>query len=443
MFGNLSSAAAGIGIILLMISSISIISYAGFETPAVGNWAEFDRTSGIGPMDYTLSADFDPAGFEYELTAEPGDSGGIISGFGQNVSIGPVRKTYPEVRGEFLENMGVLYNSYKEKTYVYKILMDNVPDDADVDWNPNVRPFAYLNVSLHSDLIPWWTENGKTKMTLTVTYIGNDLEGLVDPALEDNFKIILRRYQIKSKIYDDETGDFKDRSSDVLIHESTEEVILLSIGDSVDFDIEVGFPDGTSVAGLYADISAGLTDYWGRDEYSTLTGNANTINVYSMETSYLVRGVGLPMAMPLILLSILVGLISAIVNLARVNSGKKPMLSLIIPGLVIGLLAPIWFYAGIDAAVDLLSQKLPGAEEGLSMGVGFYICLVGMIFYIVSLALVIIGRYFHKKEEEETPVFSRVDVGTRKGEVRPSASFKFKQVDSDGRGGGKAGPPDR
>ncbi|MGA1822076.1 MAG: hypothetical protein ACMUIG_06085 [Thermoplasmatota archaeon] len=449
MFGNLSSASMCVGLIIMFISTISIISYAGLEAPAAGNWAKFDRTSGIGPMDYTLKADFDPAGFEYELTAEPGDSGGIISGFGQNVSIGPVRKTYPEVRGEFLENMGILYNSYKDKTYVYKILMDNVPDDADVDWDPNVRPYAYLNVSLHSDLIPWWLENGKTKITLTVTYIDNDLAGLVDPALEDNFRIILRNYRIKSKIYDDETGDFKDRSNDILIHESDREITLRNIGDSVDFDVEVQFPEGTSVAGLYVDISAGLVDYWGRGEYSTLTGNANTINVYPMKTSYLVRGLGLPLALPLALLAVVIGAASAVVNLIRNRRGRKPMLSLIIPGLIIAILAPVWFYTGMNAAVDLLSEKLSGAEEGLSFGPGFYICIAGVIFYVISLVLAVIGRFARGKEgekekevESDKLVFKSVDAGPGNNGGQTAGPFRFKQIDPDG-SGAEAGPPNR
>jgi hypothetical protein len=378
----------GLGVLFILLSAAPIL-----------DWARFDRTSAIGPADYTLEADFDPVGFDYKLDARSSGSGGIGSGLSLNITKNPGWRTYPQISGEFMDNIGLIYNSYREKTFVYEIIMKNPPSDADVDWDPQRNPSAYLNVSLHSDMIPWWREGSKQELTVTVTYVGNDLLGLVSDDLAERFVITLSRVQIRAAIFDDEADEYLGRDDDRILYESEQSFEFREIGDSRDFKAKAEFPEGTSRTGLYADISASLIDYWGRRELSTLSGNANPINIYPVENSYFMRGLGIPLALPLMMISVLAGLVHSGLSVLR----KGTYLYIIIPAAALAVIAPLWFITGMNAAVGLLGQRLSGAQEGLAWGAGLYLSITGALLMLGAMVVSIVNSLLSKRRPEVEP----------------------------------------
>ncbi len=165
-------------------------------------WAEYERTSAVKTANYTLGAVCDSAGFEYELNTFPSDGGGgliVGGGIGTNISIGPIHKTYPEVRGEFLENMGILYDSYNEKEFEYELVMKDPPVDAGIEWNEYSNPSAYLSVNLRADLIPWWVKGFDQKLRVEITYDDNDLSELMEGVVNDGVTITITEIRVMSK----------------------------------------------------------------------------------------------------------------------------------------------------------------------------------------------------------------------------------------------------
>ncbi len=351
-------------------------------------WASFDRERGVGPASYELKASLEASGFEYSLTATSSGGGGIIGGLGgMNRTIGPVRKTYTEVRGDVLENLGIIYDSYKVKSYIYELVMEAPPAGSGVNWPGPGSPSAYLNVTLSSDLVPYWLSAGTRKLTVTVELLGTDLYDLVGPDERANLSVTLHKVSIKALTkYDASTGDLSGNPK--TLKESDRTLVLRERGERTVQDFEVSYPDGADVAGVFVDIEASLSDHWGRPERSPLTGGANTINIRVVPMSDAMAIIGIPLAMPILLISLVIGAASLVINLRR----ERPFLVLIIIGLILSFLAVAWFWMGVNSAVDLLSQRLDGAQDGLGFSYGIFLALTGSVLYLLSLGAMIIWR---------------------------------------------------
>ena len=398
--------------VLILASLLMVLS-----STTIFKWGDFSRGSAVGPMNYTLNASFDPVGFQYELNTEPTGQGGLGSGLATNISVGPVKKTYPQVRGEFLDNIGILYNSYREKTYEYEILMEDPPEGRELDWEGN-NPSAILNVTLHSDMIPWWREGSNQQVRIKVTYAENELAGQVNDDENANFSISINKIEVRARIYDEDRGEYLSRENDVVLFSTDESITFEEIGDSHSMKAEVSMPDGESQIGLSADISADLTDYWGREELTTLSGKANPINVYEVENGYYVRAMGIPLALPLMIIAVIFAMVYSIVGIFT----RRSPIYLSIPGALFSILAPLWFFLGLRGAVDLLGQRLTGAEEGLSYGPGIYIAFAGAFLYAAALAISIVMWFLSKRKVEDlkfTEVSDSEEDAPREGEDHP------------------------
>ena len=404
------------------------------------DWARFERTSAIGPIEYRLNADFDAVGFEYSLRTAPSSSGGGIigglgGGVGTNISRDEEWKTYPEVRGEVLENLGVLYDSYKEKSYIYELLFKTPPEEANITWTGSGSPSAYLNVSLKADLVPFWPEGSTRPMRVAVTFTGTDLDDQVPPGSRSAFSITLEKMTIKARTgYDAITGEYEGETLTVGEKELSEK--FAEAGDSYSTTMNVAFPEGSDAAGFVVEIVAHMTDYWGRSERSPLPGMANPINIRPVSTPLIIRGIGIPLALPLLGAAVLISLAGAALTLIF----RRSYYGLFIPPVLLSFTGIIWFRTGMGAAVELLGKRLSGAEEGLGWGPGMYIALAGSVLLAVVLASSIIshimagrqsGKRAHPADGAGAPLFRRVEDegegsssrGERSARVGPPSSL--------------------
>ncbi len=359
-------------------------------------WAEYERNSSIGHANYTLGAVCDSAGFEYELNTFPSEGGGGLiggGGLGTNISIGPIHKTYPEVRGEFLENMGILYDSYKEKEYEYELVMKDPPEDSGVEWNEYSNPSAYLSVNLRADLIPWWVRGFDQKLRVEITYEKDDLAELMEGVDSNGVTITVSEIRVMAKT-DYSADESTYTGEDIELYSSNEEHFFHEIGDSDVVWIEAQYPEETNVAGIYVEITATMEDHWGRSELAPFSGGANPINIYPMDRPDMVKGIGIPLSWYLLLASFWLVVITIII---RTIKGRWS-LGTLVPAAALSILAPFWFYLGMNAAMEILGNRLEGAEDGLTWGPGFYLAIVGALLVTSVLGLAIYKRVREKRQ---------------------------------------------
>jgi hypothetical protein len=393
-----------LGVIILVVAMIPWM-----------NWAEFDRTSAIAMVDYRLQANFDAVGFDYVIETESSGGGGMIGGggIGGNFSRSD-SKTYPEVRGEFLDNIGILYDSYRTKVFPYELKMRSPPQDADITWEEVGNPAVTLNISLESDLIPWWPESGKRELKVVIELESIDLLDQVGEAEKDRIHIQMNKVSVKAKTgYDKETAEYT--GEDVILGERERTLIFSDVGDRSTLIFDIGFPEGTEAAGFYVEVQGNMTDFWGRPELSPLSGKANPINVYPLSTPILVRGFGIPLALPLMIVSAIL----AIAAIMFSSFKDKPKTGLIVPAAALALIAPIWFTIGMNAAVQLLSERLSGAEQGLSWAPGLVLAYIGAFILLGAAVMSVVLTILRKRQKDSgeqgseqeaiKPGFHRID----------------------------------
>ncbi len=363
-----------IAYLVLIAFSLSLIL---LSTTTVFPWAEFDRTREIGPVEYTLQGSCDPVGFEYKLKTKPAGGGGIIGGgLGGNVNIDPGRRTYTQISGEFLDNLGMIYDSYRDKEFVYELKMQDPPAGSGIPWDPMMAPSAYLNITLHSDRIPFWWTSGENDMEVTIRFAECDLYPLLDPANDTDFSITIDSIEVMGWTETDENGNYV--GDEVVLFSSVKGLSLKGLNESVTISFDSRFPGGADVMGIKARIEAHLTDFWGRPEKQTLSGSSGYINVYPVHTSTLVKGAGVPFSLIVVIISLIAGAL-AVALLIRGSSTHRIFVLLCA---LSGIVAVTWFYLGMGSAVDLLGQRLEGAAQGLTYGPGMFICLAGSIILL-------------------------------------------------------------
>ncbi len=124
--------------------------------------------------------------------------------------------------------------------------------------------------------------------------------------------------------------------------------------------------------------------------------------------------------MPLIVISILIGLIAVTLILVTGRS----FWGIILPSAILSSAGPIWYLMGLNAAMDLLNERLSGAQEGLSLELGFYFSIAGSILaisaFILSLIIFIISKRRKSKD---------MDSGTSQGKVLGSSAPTFKRLE--------------
>jgi hypothetical protein len=381
-----------IAYLVLIAFSLSLIV---ISTTTLYPWAEFDRTREIGPVEYTLQGSCDPVGFEYKLKTRPAEGGGIIGGgLGGNVNVDPGRRTYTQISGEFLDNLGLIYDSYRDKEFVYELKMQDPPEGSGIPWDPMMDPSAYLNVTLHSDRVPFWWTSGDNGMEVTIRFAGCDLYPMLDPANDTDFSITIDSIEVIGWTGTDENGNYV--GDEVVLYSLFKSLTLKSLNESVTISFDSRYPGGADVLGIKARIEAHLTDFWGRPEKQTLSGSSGYMNVYPVHTSTLVKGAGVPFSLIVIIISLITGAMSLLL-LAR---GRSTHRIFVLLSALSGIVAVTWFYVGMGSAVDLLGQRLEGAAQGLTFGPGIYICLAGSIIILAVWFVGMVLEFILRREKD-------------------------------------------
>ncbi|MFW3146056.1 MAG: hypothetical protein ACMUIE_04515 [Thermoplasmatota archaeon] len=406
-------------LIPIVIVSLSMALMVISMIPGM-TWASFDRSSSIGPANYRLQADFDAVGFDYRIDIGT-QQGGIIGGIGGTSGNRTVEdgKAYPLVRGEVFDKIGLLYDSYRIKSFPYELKMRSPPQDSGIEWDQAGNPAAYLNITLESDLIPWWPEGMSRKMTVRATLSKVDLLDQVSQEQIDRFRVEISKITLKAQTgYDKETGSYTGPSLDIA--EKTTKMVFNDPGMSFSTQFEVDYPEGSDAAGFFVEVVGNMTDFWGRTELSPLPGKPNNINVYPMSRGQFVQGIGIVLALPLMMISVILGS----VFIVRSSVKKRAGLGLIIPAFILSVLAPLWFSLGISTAVELLGERLENAPAGLSHGIGIYLSASGAAFMLCALAAVVIIILLERKGG------SKIELPPgRDKELSPAAGPSFKRID--------------
>jgi hypothetical protein len=99
---------------------------------------------------------------------------------------------------------------------------------------------------------------------------------------------------------------------------------------------------------------------------------------------------------------------------------------------------------GMNAAVELLGERLSGAESGLQWGIGMYIAAIGGLLALVSLSLAVVSWIMKKRKVDRSeksvdksysgssyqpPVFRKLD-----GKKEENTPPQFKKIE-------RASPP--
>jgi hypothetical protein len=425
---------------LAIVFIILSIIMSGISLLPKNDWAQFKRTSGIASIDYTLSADFDALGFEYHIVTESSGSGGLIGGvgggLGGNTSLGDDWKTYPEVRGEVLENLGVLYDSYKLKSFEYELLMKEIPQDEDITWDGSGSPSAILNVSLKANLVPYWPEDSERPLIVEITYLGSEIDDQLSPGQLDRIMVTLNRITIVARTgYDPTTGEYEGEDIELKEIEITE--TFNKAGEYFKTEVNVKIPDGQEAVGFVVEIDAELEDPWGRSVRAPLAGKANPINIRPVSQRNVVRGAGIALGFPVTMIGLILGIIGAIMIFVK----KRAFIGLLIPAGILTITGPVWFRSGMTAAVDMLSQRLSDAQSGLEWTGGYYfgiaggiLMLIAMVICIVSYVLMKLGPGDEKErtpnqEVQKGPVFKTIDEETEPVREVPTPVSTFKKVE--------------
>lgn len=441
---NLQYAAVGFIVISVILSGISLIPQ--------NDWARFERTSGIASLDYTLSADFDTLGFEYHINTESSSTGGGIiggvgGGFGSNTTLGDDWKTYPEVRGEVLENLGVLYDSYKLKSYEYELLMRDDPEGRNITWEGSGSPSAILNVSLKADLVPYWPKDSERPLVVTVEFVGTEIDDQLTQQELDMILVNLTKIRIIARTgFDPISGEYQGEDIELKVLETSES--FRQKGDSYETTVDVKIPEGEDAVGFAVEIDAGLRDPWGRKERAPLSGKANPINIRPVTQGNIVKGAGVALAFPVILIGIILGIIGIVLIFIR----KRPNIGIMIPAGLLTIIGPLWYRSGLNAAVEMLSERLAGAESGLEWMAGFYLGIGGGIAMMIAMILCLVSFILRKTSDTEVskdtavsskaPVFREIpETNKEKGTSQVQQPTQFKKVEPQAQKGSRSPPP--
>jgi hypothetical protein len=353
--------------------------------------------------------------------------GGIGGGLGANITREEEWKTYPEVRGEVLENLGIIYDSYKDKSFTYELLMRDPPEEANIQWDKPGSPSALLNVSLKADLVPFWPEGSSRPLDVRVTFLGSDLQDQIGSDQEDQMKVTLKKITIKARTgYDPETGEYEGETKTLRTVELSE--VFDTPGEDYHSSIDVKFPEGEKAAGFIVEIEATMVDHWGRAERSPLSGKANPINIRPVDTFKIVRGFGIPLSLPLLITAIILSVIAVVLVFFK----KRPFVGLVAPATILSLIAPLWYRSGMNAAVELLGERLSGAESGLHWSMGIILASVGVLLFLTALTFSGISLILTKGKAAEdisasvesgSPRFKRLE-----GSKGPAPTPTFKRI---------------
>jgi hypothetical protein len=345
-------------------------------------WGNLDVDTRIGPADARLDAEFYEHGVNYKINISGNVSigGGIIGGglggeINQEIS---EEKMFLTGLGDFQENIGLIMDSYKDKTYTIKTSIQD----------PITNEFAEtrIRVETHVDLIPWWPEGVAQKCSVKVTLVepGNSKHVVVD-----KIKIILwRDFDITNQSYS--------ISSESLTSNSPHRQ-LSGRNQSVKYDLEATISQNYGRVGIIGVVELSIVDKSDNSVPKNTIINlgeakpmpaGRTNNIYTAENTKSLSIALMVAAFPMTILCIII----LIISIPLVYIRHRKAFGVLLLATIIGLLAILFYINGIETLVDMLDSVMDASvRDGLSWSsmIALPAGAIGLLFVTVIMAFMI------------------------------------------------------
>ena len=236
---------------------------------------------------------------------------------------------------DLAERVGIIMNSYKEKSYFL------TPETY--DFHNDTTYFAKIEVNTHVDRVPLWVEAIEQRVTITVSI--NESLGMKQVEITKVWIEVWTDYDEENERYNDKEVVWSKPISDVLLDEN----------GTATYVHDMKYGSDAKRIGIVSRIDCVFTDVNGLKEDDpkepfVSDGHPNPNNVYGATNYQGFKVLLMVLAFPMFIIAALLSIIS-IVKIARNRKGAVKLL--IISGVLIG--AGLLFYRwGVLTILDML-----------------------------------------------------------------------------------------
>lgn len=325
-----------LSLIFMMISQIVV-------------WGTLDVDTKIGPADASLEAEFYEHSVNYEITGNMSSDGGILGGLGGGL-VGDAKIDIKENKifltglSEFQENIGLILDSYKDKSHTISTSI----------WNNQTEEYEKTRVSVetHIDLIPWWAPGIGQKCSVTVQLYE---PGNCQYVNIDKIEIIIwRKIDEVNQVYIESSNPIKETSPNQKLSQQNE---------SITYDFDVSISEDYGRVGIIGVVDVTIVDKQNNEVPGNTVINlgksdplptARTNNIYTMDQSEALSIVLMVAAFPLSI----IGIIFMFIALPLINCCIRKASWVILGAMVLSILAFAFYMNGINTLVNLLDSVL-------------------------------------------------------------------------------------
>jgi hypothetical protein len=342
----------------------------------------------IGPADASLDAEFYEHGVNYVIIGNM-SSGGLIGGISGGLSLElRENKTYLTGLGEFQENIGLILNSYKDKSYQISTSIQAPGSDEFKD--------TKITVENHNDLIPWWPQGLAQRYTVTITYseVGNSQKVVIN-----EIRILLwRDLDTEKQVYLESSKPIERISPD---HQLTK----LNESKKYDFDVTISGDYGT--VGLIAVVDVTIIDSSGNEVPENAIINlgkldpvpaGRTNNVYTMDQGSAFSIVLMVAAFPITIVSMIFMLLA----IPFIIKNHRTGFIVIQISLILLVLSIVFFVNGIETLVTLIDSVLDTpVRENFQWSANLVVPILAIILLILAAIFSFIIRPAKEVKEKK------------------------------------------
>ncbi len=385
-------------------------------------WVSMEADMQLGPVEATLSADIYPYKAEYNATIDTSSVGGIGGGIAGGVGGGGggaggggnISREGTNVFGDqesrerFMDNVGLIYNSYKSRFY----------DLEFYGWGDEQYR---VHVEVLTSQTPWWVEGVETECWVEIT-LAEDYPDVAKLEVESvDFQIWYD--------YDETANDYQKVDS---VWSSNELKSISSSDDMIEYRKGIMPPSGKNLIGFTVIVTPKIT----LTDNTVLTsylkpwasgGHPVTINVNTMKT---VDATGVVLFLSsnyIFMLSMGMSVLAAV--FAGVNMKRTSAVMFFIAG-GMAILAMAFFYIGLQSLTEILAQPLTSDRDfgdSLTYQFGYFLgYLMGVAHIAIGIGHVVSYSMFSNKE---TP--KKTTSGKKAGKKKPSKAFIVEEDDDD------------
>jgi len=351
----------------------------------------------MGAVSYEIDAHLTPWKADYNVTARVGE-GGLLGGFGGGNNITVEGERYYVTGGaEALEDIGIIYDSYKVKEGRIRIKAR--------------EGFVNLTVRVEVDMIPFYRE-GSDITVRVLTRVEEALVAFKEIRVE-GVKIILKRH------WSDDALTYLKNTT--LRFDPGVKNTIYDLNDALKWELKVKMPKGEGRVGVTALLDISFKDSEGREEDYIVTSAPNPINLYPVTTSQFVSLFGLAAAGLEGTAGALLALLAPLIRRrGRLKRGLQ------VAGAVLLLVSPLHFVSSVGTIGDLLALRISGAKEMISLTAIPYALLALAALHLILVLLGVLGilKLSAGEKEEEMKEEERGEGPSEKEEALSEGLFR-------------------